>query len=271
MSAEAENLRTRLPDGKLGLTGVIGSRRWTAQLKAHLRALRRYRLLDVSADLIRSPNARAYWYARLVRPDNLFQPSADTWPNRYPEIFQFARDELGDSRDLRLLSFGCSSGEEVFSLRRYFSTAQITGLDINPLNIAVCRWRCHSLGDEHMSFAVAGSVEQEPPASYDAVFCMAVLRHGDLSFSTVQTCDHRITFQAFDRTVGELARCLKDGGLLVIQHSNFRVCDASAASHLEPVLSANNGNFHPQVPLFGPDNRRLDLPSYPDVVFRKLG
>jgi hypothetical protein len=122
-----------------------------------------------------------------------------------------------------------------------------------------------------MSFVAAGSVEHEPSGSYDAVFCMAVLRHGALSNSTVQSCDHCITFEAFDRTVSGLAGCVKPGGLLVIQNSNFRFCDASASDRFRPVFSVDNGFFHPGLPLFGSDNRRLDVPSYQDVVFEKLG
>lgn len=240
-----------------------------AWIKSHLRRLRRYRSLDFLANLLGSRNSRSYWYLRLIRPHNLFQPFVDTYPDRYPEIFKFVRDQLGDSPDVRLLSFGCSTGEEVFSLRRYFPAAEIRALDINPLNIAVCLRRRRAAGDQRMSFAVAGSVEHEETKSYDAVFCMAVLRHGDLSDSNLQRCDHRITFAAFELTVRDLGRCVKDGGLLIIQHSNFRFGDAVASTDFHPVLSVDNGDFVSQKPVFGVDNRRLDVPPYEEVVFRK--
>ena len=65
-----------------------------------------------------------------------FQPYRYTLPDRYPWLFQFAARELADRPDLRILSFGCSRGEEVFSLRRYFPTASIKGIDARPRNIA---------------------------------------------------------------------------------------------------------------------------------------
>ena len=242
------------------------SRGWSI---SNLRRLRRYRFLDFLANLIRSRNSRSYWFLRLIRPQNLFQPFVDTYPDRYPQIFEFVRAQLGDGPHVRLLSFGCSTGEEVFSLRRYFAAAQIRGLDINPLNIVVCLRRRLCAGDQRMSFAVGRSVEHEQTAAYDAVFCMAVLRHGDLSYPDVQTCDHRITFAAFERTVDDLARCVKDGGLLIIQHSNFRFCDTVASTNFRTVLRVDNGPFVSREPLFGPDNRRLDSVPSGEVVFRK--
>ncbi len=100
---------------------------------------------------------------------------------------------------------------------------------------------------------------------------MAVFRHGDLSHANAERCDHRITFEAFERTIGELARCVKDGGYLVIQHSNFRFGDTTVAARFRPVLSVKRGRFEPQLPLYGPDNRRLDVPAYEEAVFQKVG
>jgi len=67
-------------------------------------------------------------------PELLFQPYSTTRADRYPVIFRFVRDALGDAPSLRLLSFGCSSGEEVWTLRRYFAAAFIKGIDIDPAN-----------------------------------------------------------------------------------------------------------------------------------------
>src|SRR5579872_5303591 len=51
-----------------------------------------------------------------------FQTYNHTLPNRYPWLFQFAAESLAHDRDLNLLSFGCSRGDEVFTLRSYFPT-----------------------------------------------------------------------------------------------------------------------------------------------------
>lgn len=218
---------------------------------------------------LRRRESRAHWFMRLTHPENLFQPFGDTRPDRYPGIFSFVAEQLRDAPSPRILSYGCSTGEEAFTLRGYLPEAEIRGVDINPLNVAVCRRRWRATPDPRMSFGIAGSAREEPTAAYDAIFCLAVLRHGDLSYSQVDRCDHRITFQAFEATVEGLARCLKVGGFLALQHSNFRFCDTATASSFRPVLSIPTPPFHPQAPLFGSDNRRLRVPSYDDVVFEK--
>jgi SAM-dependent methyltransferase len=240
-------------------------------IRARLKQLAKAGPTGVAYDFARNPRSKSHRFLRLAQTDNLFQPVSETAPNRYPRIFRFVQERLEDSGELRVLSFGCSTGEEVFSLRRYFPRAEIRGLDINPLHIAICRGRRRSAGDRRLSFAVAGSADQEQAAMYDAIFCMAVFRHGGLSFSDARRCDHLITFDAFERTISGLARCLKDGGLLAIRHANFRLCDTASAECFRPVFRVEEPRFHPQAPLFGPDNRRLDEPFYPDVVFEKLG
>ena len=213
-------------------------------------------------------NYRNMAWLRLTRPHGVFQPNNDTGADRYPAIFRFVQAELGAERDVRLLSFGCSTGEEVFSLRRYFPRAVIKGIDINRLNIATCRRRLRGAPDMPISFETAGSTAREPTAVYDAIFCMAVLRHGQLGLPGVTRCDHLIRFEDFANVVQDFSRCLKPGGLLVIRHSNFRLADAPAGAGFETILRVEIPRPE-QMPLFGPDNRLLSGASYPDTVFRK--
>ena len=77
----------------------------------------------------------------LAAAEGLYQPYGTTSADRYPDIFLAVRKLLEGDASVRILLFGCATGEEVFSLRRYFPEANIAGLDINPLNIAVCRFR----------------------------------------------------------------------------------------------------------------------------------
>ena len=79
---------------------------------------------------------------RLRRPvEGRFQSYAYTLPDRYPWLFDFAAERLGRIAAPRLLSFGCSRGDEVFSLARRLPQATIKGIDIDPRNIAACRAR----------------------------------------------------------------------------------------------------------------------------------
>jgi SAM-dependent methyltransferase len=207
-----------------------------------------------------------YW----ARPKAAFQPFNDTRENRYPVIFGFIQAALNarpvDGGAIAILSFGCSTGEEVFTLRRYFPAARIKGLDINPANIAICEQRLAERGDSRIAFARAESTRGEADGAYDAVFCMAVLRHGSLGDPNVTRCDHLLRFEDFENAVADFSRCLRSGGLLAMAHSNFRFADTRTSADFETLLTIKS-----QVPLFGRDNRRLtDAGDTIGAVFRKL-
>ncbi len=217
-----------------------------------------------------NPGYRIVWRLKHDKPENLFQPYSTTKPDRYPRIFAFVRDNLTDVDRPRLLSFGCSTGAEVFTLRQYFPDAEITGIDINPHNIAVCRKWLSRSGDNLIRFEHAGSSENEPDSYYDAVFCMAVLRHGDLgSGNDAKSCAQLIRFADFERMIAGFCRCLKPGGYLAIRHSNFRFSDTEVASGFAAVVSLSGSQLHVGTPLYDRNNQRLVDAVYDDVVFRK--
>lgn len=227
-----------------------------------IRALR-----SLKRALIDPPYRYVLWM-HLLHPRASFQPYNQTSRDRYPFIFRFVQTQLGAHGKARILSFGCSTGEEVFSLRGYFPSAFIKGLDINPGNIAICQARLKEKADAGLLFAVADSTAAEQGDFYDAIFCMAVLRHGALSQPGVTRCDHLLPFAKFAQATEDFRRCLKPGGLLVIRYSNFRLCDAPAGQFFETVLSVPIHNST-ATPLFKPDNQIMCGATYPDVVFRK--
>jgi SAM-dependent methyltransferase len=197
-----------------------------------------------------------------------FQAANLTRGNRYPTIFAFVRSRLGADFSGRILSFGCSTGEEVITLRLYFPGAFIKGIDINARNVAVFRKWLARMPDPRVAVECTGSTEGEDAGSYDAIFCMAVLRDSALAAHDVQDCARIFPFTRFANTVGDFARCLRPGGLLVIRHSNFRLCDAPAGAAFETVL---NEPYQSQYgsPIYGPDNRLMPGVVYEDAVFRK--
>ncbi len=219
--------------------------------------------------LLKGTESRNLALLLLRPPKGLYQPYGTTSYDRYQEIFRYVRTSLGDGPQLRILSLGCSTGEEVFCLRSYFPQATILGLDINPFNIAVSRWRRLRRRDSRMSFAVAGSTVGQANASYDVIFAMAVFRHGDLNLSPPPSSSgHLIRFADFEESVADLTRILKPGGLLAIQNAMFRLRDTRLAKDFETVLELN---LDDKVPLFDRNNDLLPDCKYPDVVFRKNG
>lgn len=237
------------------------------RIAPRLRKIPGYPAIRFIYSLLRSTESRNSALLLLWPPKGLYQPYGSTLEDRYPEIFRYVRDKIGDRADLRILSFGCATGEEVFSLRRYFQRAAIVGLDINPLNIAVCRFGWRRMGDANLKFAVAGSVSGEASASYDVIFAMAVFRHGKLNVTPPPLkCDHHIRFADFEQSVVDLARVLKPGGLLVIQHAMFRFVDTRTAVGFKTVFSFETPG---KAPYYGHDDCLLPITDYSDVVFQK--
>lgn len=196
----------------------------------------------------------------------LLQHSTLTIRNRYPTLFRFVASDLEDVQTPRILSFGCSTGEEVFTLVEYLPHGSITGIDINPNSIKKCR---SSLAEEprsNVSFKCAGSVRDELDEYYDAIFCLAVTRHPDLAAERPDSCEEFLPFEKFDALMSDLCRILKPGGLLVVWNSHFRFGDCDAAHWFRTV-------YHNSVPiqnlLYGPDNRRIDGAAYTEAIFRK--
>jgi SAM-dependent methyltransferase len=207
---------------------------------------------------------------RRLRPlaPGCFQPYGHTLPDRYPWLFEFARAELAGVTAPRILSFGCSRGDEAFSLHRYFPDAFIKGLDVNPAAIAACQERASEAGEAGLSFATASTTEAEPADHYDAIFCLAVLCHGDLTVMDARRSDPVLHFDAFEGVVGDFARCLKPGGLLLLHTTSFRFCDTAAAAGFDEVLEARPEQMAPDVQ-FDRDNRRIPGERYRGVAFRK--
>jgi trans-aconitate methyltransferase len=225
------------------------------------------RALGVAGRLVNDRHYRNAMLVRLERPLGLFQPDNHTVPDRYPELFDIALREIGDGPDRRLLSFGCSTGEEVFALRGRFRAACIDGLDINRRNIAIARARLAAAPDDRIVFRAAGSGADLAPSSYDAIFCMAVFRHGSLGDAVFPRCDHRIRFADFDRTLVDLAASLRPGGLMFIEWSNFRFHDTRAFAQFEAAHAAPQA-ARPD-PIYDRSDRLMPGVTYRDVVFRK--
>lgn len=207
--------------------------------------------------------------AQILGPRGRYTRDVATRLDRYPLAFRFAQISLAGNARPRLLSFGCSTGEEVSTLRRYFPGAAIKGIDIDPGVIAMARSRL--AGDPGVAFDVAADAAREPPDVYDAIFCMAVFRDPVLDRPDTRRTGEAVTFAAFDREIANLVRCLKPGGLLFVEHANFRVGSSRSAPRLRTVLHADPPRSGLEPGLYGPDGVRLDGDVDRALGFKKVG
>lgn len=228
-----------------------------------MRELPGYRAVQLLLDFGRGPEQRQSALLRIRASAGLFQPFGTTWQDRYPDLFAELRDRLGSAASVRLLSFGCSTGEEVASLRGYFPNAFIKGVDISPERIAMCRARLPKGEAERTQFEIGETGRSEPDESYDAVLAMAVFRHGRLNDYAVQT-NRVLDFDRFEREVTELARAVRPGGYLVLRHGNFRFADTAVAAGFETV-----GYADCITPLFDRSGARLPDQTQEASLFLK--
>lgn len=209
------------------------------------------------------PRRRAIAAARRKHAELALQPSPETRADRHPALFAFVRDALAEAERPRLLSFGCSTGEEPLTLAGYLPRAEIDALDINASSLAQARKRP---GAERVRFAESG----DPLAlggDYDAVFCLSVLRHGDLDRLRPADCSAIMPFARAAAVLERIDLALKPGGLLVLWAANFRLEDSPLAARYTALEVP--GVKQPRGALYGPDNRLLAIDRVDRFVFRK--
>jgi SAM-dependent methyltransferase len=221
------------------------------------------RVLSTAKSLLVGGQRRQTAVAQLLKPRNLFQPHATTSVNRYPDEFAVIAANL-TTNEPAILSFGCSSGEELLSLRATFPSARIRGLDVNPLAVRKARKRVAA--DPRITVGRGG--EAPGGATYDVVLALAVFRHAALN-DAPPSCAGVLAFADFERTVTGLAACVRPGGLLVLRHANFRFTDCVVAADFEAISTgyASAGEGGLPTPLYGRDDRLLGVDGRDDGIY----
>lgn len=216
------------------------------------------RLLDLTRLLLTAERRSLLW-TRLVHGGEVHQTTPYTCEDRYPELFDLAARVAPDAR--RILSFGCSTGEELVALRRRFPEAEIVGSEINSRSRRIARRRVEedprTLVVKHD--AVSGM--------FDVIFALAVLQREPHKIAEMEVVDlsPHYPHQRFDAAACDLARMLKPGGLLCVANAHYRIEDSSVAGQFEPTAESPVM----EGPIFGPDGRRLDGATG-RTVFRKV-
>jgi len=239
-------------------------------LSWELRVRKRYSQLERLRKVLRivhEAEYRSLIRLRIFHGEAVHQIVNSSGMDRYPEIFAACRGYLS-TRDapLRILSFGCATGEEVFTLRRYFPEAELIGVDINPWNLKIGRQRN---SDSKIHFMKPENLHKFGEF-FDAIFCMAVLQRSENNQPDVSNCWRSYPFDKFEEQVYRLDGMLSVGGLLIIEHTNYRFCDVGFSNRFSVIpLDSDYLNNKSRTVHFDRTGKRLSDQRYGEIIFEK--
>jgi SAM-dependent methyltransferase len=197
---------------------------------------------------------------------SVHQTTPLTYMDRYPKIFSACRDYFEDKQDIKILSFGCSTGEEVLTLRRYFPNAQIVGADINKRSLDICR---KLPVDNKITFVQSTISEIKKYGDFDAIFCMAVLQRKPhyIAANGISSLKKIYPFEKFEKQIRKLDGILKKDGLLVVHYTQYSLLDTSVASRYEVFGDYNQNDY--QSPVFNKDSELIKNSPPQNTIFIK--
>lgn len=138
-------------------------------------------------------------------------------------IFGAMTKRVAISDTTSILSFGCSYGDEVRSIRSYFDKPQIHGVDINREIINQNR---EKFKDPRITFHKSNEMTNVD-VQFDIVFAMSVLcRHPD---------SENFQFDKFDELLKTINRYVKPGGYIVLYNAKYHLMDSSIATRYIPI------------------------------------
>lgn len=212
-------------------------------------------------------NFRSILLLQLLNSKNVHQTTSLTYMDRYPTIFSACRDYFDGKRDLKILSYGCSTGEEVLTLRQYFPTAHIVGADINKHSIAKCR---NLPLDEKITFVYSTPSEIQKHGPFDVIFCMAVLQRKPhfIAEKGISSLKKIYPFEKFERQIIELDNLVNPQGLLVVHFTQYSLWDTTVASKYTALGSHNQNDY--LSPVFDKDSNLIKNPPSQNTIFIKL-
>jgi hypothetical protein len=193
------------------------------------------------------------------------QISTYTKSNRYPVVFKECSQYLQNIDSPRIISFGCSTGEEVRTLGQYIPNATIYGVDINQWCIKQCI-KQNSSSSHYFYHRL--SREFECLQNIDAIFCMAVFQKTDDRLPNKKDNTKLFTFSAFEEDILFLDQKLNTNGLLIIDHSDFSFMDTAVAKNYVP-LNFEGNQLLRKFPLYGTSNLKISDEKYIYRVFVK--
>lgn len=151
---------------------------------------------------IKSPSPYAFHFNK-----GYCQLSHQTKKERFPKIF----DKLAKFKPKakRILSFGCSTGEECFAIAKRFSNAEIIGLDIDYNSVRTARSKNEFEDRVFFHTEIGGT------GTYDIITVLMTL------FGVQEP----VPKENWDKAVVKIDKHLNFGGLLVIYTSDYNFAE----------------------------------------------
>lgn len=200
--------------------------------------------------------------------ENVHQTTNRTYLDRYPRIFKACQDSFANRDGLRVLSFGCSTGEEVLTLRHYFPSAFLVGVDINPWNLKECRKK---VKEGNTVFILPDSNLIEKYGPYDIIFCMAVLQRTPYAVRDNGITDLKklYPFEKFDNQLSELDSVMKEKGLMVLHNSHYLFSESRIGTHYQELTGFSYEKE--LIPIkFDKNSKLMETPQQYGSIFRKI-
>lgn len=212
------------------------------------------------------PHYRAVRAIERTHPGQLLQPEATTGAGRYPEIHAFLAAQLAGIAVPRVLSWGCSTGAELLTLRAALPHAEIVGVDINPRSLALAARAIE--GVPGIALVQSGDPADLSGQAFDAVLCLAVLRHARLQDEQPESSAAILPFARAEAFATSLAALVRPDGLLALWNVHFRLADMGIAPDFPAVLELTKG-LEANRPLYGPGDRRMDDATCLAAVYQR--
>ena len=214
------------------------------------------------------------WYKKLqykkltnennLSQDGLLQSAPTTQLNRHPDIFEDLGARFKD-QPIRILSFGCSTGEECQSLSTYLPNALIIGVDVNKKSIEKAKSKFTS---ERLSFYHLEAKSLHTLGKFDVITAISVLCRYPES-KLIQNIESVFPFSIFEKSVGYLDQVLNSEGYLFIRSSNFRFMETEYNKKYKVI--SFKGQRRPEIfPKFNKNNCRLEGFEEREELFQKL-
>ncbi|MBS4097801.1 MAG: hypothetical protein KGZ83_13300, partial [Sulfuricella sp.] len=112
--------------------------------------------------------------------------------------------------------------------------------------------------------------EFEEAGNFDAIFCLAVLQRTENRTRTNSAHAEGFLFSHFEQEITLLDQKLKPGGLLIIDHTDFRFTETVCGPRYQPIEFKNNRLLRKR-PLFDRNNRKISDTTHEYRVFVKQG